>query len=203
MGRERVGSQKHFQGCDKQDRWTQRPRENQKTEMLTQEANQARGGSEANWCGPCSLKEGTQDCYEVPQKGEKCIPKRGGHHYQEHCKTYRECPLFLALLSKKPFQTPPERMALITTFCIVPSGETRQVVDESQTNQNRSLSRKPFRLQRSAATFSCQACHMALRKCWMGPVIHHTQRGKARPNPTGLLRIAKKRPISSADLIRR
>ena len=101
-----------FQGCDKQGRWTQRPKENQKTEMFTQEANHARGGSEANWCGPCSLEEGTQDCYEVLQKGEKYIPQRCGHHYQVLCKNLQGNVLFfLALLSKKPFQTPPERMA--------------------------------------------------------------------------------------------
>ena len=31
---------------------------------------------------------------EALQKGEKCNPKRGDHHYQAHHKTYKECLLF-------------------------------------------------------------------------------------------------------------
>ena len=70
--------------------------------MSTQEANHARGGSEANPCGSFSLREGTQGRFEVPQKGKRCNPKGDGHHHRVHCRTYIGFPPFFGLNQQKP-----------------------------------------------------------------------------------------------------
>ena len=108
---------------------------------------------------------------KLHKRGKSAFPKEVAIIIRCTAKPTRNV-LFSGLAKQENHSKPHQREWPLTTFCLVPSDEKKQVIDESHTYQNEStLPRKPFRLQRSAATFSCQACHMALRKCWMGPVI--------------------------------
>ena len=118
-----------FQGCDKQDHWPPRPKVTQQTVMSAQEANH-------NPCCPFSLREGTRSCFEVRQKGERCNPKRDGHHYQLRCRTYILCPPFWPYSAKNRSKLRQKEFPS-TSFGLVPSGDKRQVVDESRRHRNK------------------------------------------------------------------